>query len=74
MKIYLAATAPGNETCRERGMLDIPTRLLSYYLIMNQIMTNDKVFETITKENRNENQQNRSAESPGKSQTRFIKS
>jgi len=25
MKIYLAATAPGNEIQRERGMLDIPS-------------------------------------------------
>ena len=50
MKIYLAATAPGNEQQRERGMLDIPRRLLSYFLIKNKMMENDKVFYTIIKE------------------------
>jgi len=50
MKIYLAATGPGNEQQRERGMLDIPRRLLSYFLIKYQMMENDKVFEIIIKE------------------------
>ena len=67
MKIYIAATAPGNESCRERGMLDVPVRLLSYFLIKTKAMENDKVFATIVKENRNENQQKRPASRPGKS-------
>lgn len=45
MKIYLAATAPGNE--QQRGMLEIPRRLLSYFLIKFKIMENDKVFFNI---------------------------
>lgn len=67
MKIYIAATAPGNESCRERGMLDVPVRLLSYFLIKTKEMENDKVFATIVKENRNENQQKRPANRFGKS-------
>ena len=67
MKIYIAATAPGNESCRERGMLDVPVRLLSYFLIKTKAMENDKVFATIVKENRNENQQKRPASRFGKS-------
>jgi hypothetical protein len=55
MKIYIAATAPGNESCRERGMLDTPRRLLSYFLIKMKPFEDDKVFATIVKENRNEN-------------------
>ncbi len=50
MKIYLAATAPGNETWRERGMLDIPTRLLSYFLIINKTMEAHQVFRRIVNE------------------------
>jgi len=44
MKIYLAATAPGNEE-REK----IKRRLLSYFLINNKVMECDKVFERIIK-------------------------
>lgn len=51
MKIYLAATGPGNESWRERGMLDISTRLLSYYLIINKTMESHQVFEKIKHEN-----------------------
>lgn len=51
MKIYLAATGPGNERQRERGMLEIPKRLLSYYLIKAKAMENDEVFERIRNEN-----------------------
>lgn len=43
MKIYLAATAPGNE----KGNIYIPRRLLSYYLLKNEMMENHKVFEQI---------------------------
>ena len=52
MKIYLAATGPGNESKREGGMLGIDTRLLSYFLIKTKAMENDKVFERILNENR----------------------
>jgi len=52
MKIYLATTAPGNETVRERGMLDIKNRLLSYYHIYKSLFECDKVFNVIKKENR----------------------
>ena len=51
MKIYLAATAPGNESWRERGMMDITNRLLSYFLIKTKAMENNKVFEVIRNEN-----------------------
>ena len=51
MKIYLAATAPGNESQREGGMLSIPRRLLSYFLVRDCIMENDKVFKQIKNEN-----------------------
>ena len=49
MKIYLAATAPGNEQQRKRGMLELPRRLLSYFLIKHKMMEVDKVFESITR-------------------------
>lgn len=49
-------------------MLDIPKRLLSYYFIQQKQMVNDKVFLTIVKEDRNENQQSRASERPRKSQ------
>ena len=45
MKIYLAATAPGNEYTY------IQNRLLSYFLIQKKIMENDKVFKQIKDEN-----------------------
>ena len=51
MKIYLAASAPGNESLRERGMLCIQKRLLSYFLIKNKIMECDKIFNIIENEN-----------------------
>ena len=41
MKIYLAATAPGNE------VQNIKNRLLSYYLISFKIMECDQVFQAI---------------------------
>ena len=53
MKIYLATTAPGNETWRERGMLDIPRRLLSYYHIIQRQFGVDLVFQTIASEKAN---------------------
>ncbi len=49
MKIYLASAAPGNETQRERGMLPISTRLLSYYHISRKELDCEKVFEAIKK-------------------------
>ena len=51
MKIYLATTAPGNESQRERGMLDIPKRLLSFYHISKKQLEVEKVFEVIKNEN-----------------------
>ena len=49
MRIYLASTAPSNESWREQGMLLIPNRLLSYYHIKTKILESDKVFEAIKK-------------------------
>lgn len=51
MRIYLAATAPGNESIRKRGMLGIPLRLLSYFLIKTKAMESDKIFQVIKNEN-----------------------
>ena len=51
MKIYLAATAPGNETEREGKMLMIQRRLLSFFLIKEKMMECDKVFQQICKVN-----------------------
>ena len=50
MKIYLASAAPGNETKRERGMLSIDKRLLSFYHISNKILENHKIFKCIKNE------------------------
>lgn len=50
MKIYLATTAPGNEQWRERGMLDIPQRLLSYYHILKNQFECWDVMKVIIKE------------------------
>ena len=53
MIIYLAATAPGNEQKRERGMLPISNRLLSYFLIKKKQFECDVIFTNIKKyENR----------------------
>lgn len=52
MKIYLAATAPGNEAIRKGGMLKIPRRLLSYAFIISKEMEQEKVFTCIVKANR----------------------
>ena len=51
MKIYLAATAPGNETKRERGMIDIDRRLLSFYFLYCNLMETKNVFNIIKNEN-----------------------
>lgn len=49
MKIYLAASAPGNENMREFGFITFPRRLLSYFLIKkNQFECND-IFKNIIK-------------------------
>jgi len=53
MKIYLAATAPGNETVRKKGMLKTPRRLLSYFLILHKMLECNKVFNVIKKKNGN---------------------
>lgn len=55
MKLYLAATAPGNEIKRAHGMLLIPTRLLSYYLIKTNGFDCGAVFTSIKKYNENQN-------------------
>jgi len=47
MKIYLAATAPGNEAQREREDFK---RLLSYWMIKEKMMECHKVFDRLTKE------------------------
>ena len=52
MKIYLASSAPGNESQRERGMLPINKRLLSYYFILYKKLENDKIFKCIKYENK----------------------
>ena len=49
MKIYLAATAPGNETPEFNDMFE--HRLLSYYLIIKKTLECDKVFNLIKDEN-----------------------
>lgn len=49
MKIYLASTAPSNESWRAQGMLLIPNRLLSYHHIKTKAFESDKVFEAIKK-------------------------
>ena len=51
MKIYLAATAPGNESIRKEGMLYIYTRLLSYFLIKEKMFESHKIFKVIKHEN-----------------------
>jgi hypothetical protein len=51
MKIYLASSAPGNEQQRERGMLSIPRRLLSFFLVKMKMLENDKIFNVIKYEN-----------------------
>jgi len=55
MKIYLATSAPGNESQRERGMLNIPERLLSYYHIIFKQFECHKIFKIIRREKKNEN-------------------
>jgi len=53
MKIYLATSAPGNETSRKEGMLFIITkRLLSYYHILHKQFETDKIFLIIKKVNK----------------------
>lgn len=50
MKIYFAATAPGNETKKGKiGKLKVKRRLLSYYLIKNKILFCDVVFKRLLK-------------------------
>ena len=47
MKIYLAASAPGNESQREREEFK---RLLSYYMIKEKMMECHKIFYRLVKE------------------------
>lgn len=51
MKIYLAASAPGNETKIGVGRTFIKRRLLSYYLIDKKILNCDLVFQNIKEGN-----------------------
>jgi hypothetical protein len=52
MKIYLASSAPGNESKRKEGMLPIKQRLLSYYHIKIKTLENHLIFKVIQNENR----------------------
>lgn len=53
MKIYIAAAAPGNEQNREEGNeLNVPSRLLSYFLIIKKQFECDFVFNLIKTKNR----------------------
>ncbi len=47
MKIYLAATAPGNERNRVGGYIKLPRRLFSFYLIQQHKFECDTVFMNI---------------------------
>jgi len=47
MKIYLAATAPGNEDRHKHGFLLLRRRLLSYYLIRKNLFESGTVFKKI---------------------------
>lgn len=58
MKIYLAATAPGNEQCHENGFLPLPRRLLSYYFITTKMMETDIVFQNILETKKGREKQN----------------
>ncbi len=50
MKIYFAAGAPGNEHPNNMvGMVSLPNRLLSYYLIKNKILECHIIFKRIKK-------------------------
>ena len=52
MKIYLASSAPGNEASRDRVMLNIPKRLLSFYFINGKKLENHLIFNAIKNESR----------------------
>jgi hypothetical protein len=67
MKIYVAATAPGNETPCGVGSVALPRRLLSYYFIRTNLMFTQDAFNHIKRKTKNENQQNRTSDSLGKS-------
>jgi len=50
MKICLASVVPGNDSCRQGGMLLIYNRLLSYYhIITPALLSNEaiKILQTI---------------------------
>lgn len=50
MKIYFAATAPGNEkTGNVVGSIKLKRRLLSYHLIKEKTLNCDVVFKNIDK-------------------------
>lgn len=72
MRIYLASTAPHNETWRKEGMLPISNRLLSYYHIRTKQLQSDEVFHAIKKlnqgEENHENQQNGATSRIGESE------
>ena len=51
MIIYLASSAPGNESQRERGMIYIEKILLSYNFIESKKLENHKIFNCIKNEN-----------------------
>jgi hypothetical protein len=72
MRIYLASTGPSNEANRERGMLPINHRLLSYYHIVTKALDNDKVFEAIRRleEEKHEDRKGSASDSPRKGEAR----
>lgn len=47
MKLYMAATAPGNEKIHKHGFIILPNRLLSYYLIIAKKFESDQVLDKI---------------------------
>lgn len=59
MKIYLAASAPGNESVRKIGFLPFPRRLLSYLLVKNNYFECKTIFINIIKYNKRCNRQSK---------------
>ena len=47
----MAASAPGNEQKRKHGMIILPYRLLSYFLIKTKKLECDRLFKCIKQYN-----------------------
>jgi len=67
MRLYIAATAPGNETESGVGKVRVDRRLYSFYFLQSNVMMTRESYNHTIKRNQNEDKKRATSKGPGKS-------